>query len=139
MAWNLASWLLQTGYKSEKQQCHNLLYSHDATLKFFWRCFISLVTFSYWSKFHVNIITGSRVSFYKGLTRNPKIRNTLTEFCTISGDWHEVGIPNLAWMSLVEFYRMMLNARVTAFTISELLRGKPTRGDYKKTKTKKFV
>ena len=34
---------------------------------------------SYWSKFHVNIITGSGVmtiSFYKGLTRNPEIGNT---------------------------------------------------------------
>ena len=34
---------------------------------------------SYWSKFYVNIITGSGVmtiSFYKGLTRNPEIGNT---------------------------------------------------------------
>ena len=28
---------------------------------FFWRCFISLVKFSCWSKFHDNIITGSGV------------------------------------------------------------------------------
>ena len=36
---------------------------------FFCRCFVSLVKFSYWSKFHVNIITGSGVMtifFYKG-------------------------------------------------------------------------
>ena len=35
--------------------------------------------FSYWSKFPVNIITGSAVMtvvFYKGLTRNPEIGNT---------------------------------------------------------------
>ena len=35
--------------------------------------------FSYWSKFHANIITDSGVMtifFYKGLTRNPKIGNT---------------------------------------------------------------
>ena len=46
---------------------------------FFWRCFVSLVKFSYWSKFHVNIITGSGVMtifFYKGLTRNLEIGNT---------------------------------------------------------------
>ena len=46
---------------------------------FFWRCFVSLVRFSYWSKFHVNIITGSGIMtifFYKGLTRNPEIGNT---------------------------------------------------------------
>ena len=49
--------------------------------KVFWRCFVYLVKFSNWSKFHVNIITGSRVmtiSFHKGLTRNPKIENTST-------------------------------------------------------------
>ena len=36
----------------------------------------SLIKFSYWSKFHVSIITGSGVMtifFYKGLTRNPEI------------------------------------------------------------------
>ena len=35
--------------------------------------------FSYWSKFHINIITGSGIMtilFYKGLTRNPEIGNT---------------------------------------------------------------
>ena len=39
-----------------------------------WRCRVSLVNFSYWSKFH-----GSRVVtvfVYKGLTRNPENRNT---------------------------------------------------------------
>ena len=53
----------------------------DMTLSsiFFWYFFVSIVTFSYWSKFHINIITGSGVmtiSFYKGLTRNPEIGNT---------------------------------------------------------------
>ena len=40
------------------------------------KIFDALVTFSYWSKIHVNIITGSgvvKISFYKGLTRNPEI------------------------------------------------------------------
>ena len=54
---------------------------------FFWRFFVSLVNFSYWSRFHINIITGSRIMtifdplwqflnydpFYKGLARNPEI------------------------------------------------------------------
>ena len=47
--------------------------------KLFWIWFVSLVKFSYWSKFHVNIATGSGVMtiyFYKGLTRNPEIGNT---------------------------------------------------------------
>ena len=40
-------------------------------------CFVSLV--SYWSKFHLNIITSSGVMtiyFYSGLTRNPEFENT---------------------------------------------------------------
>ena len=55
------------------------IFWHDITAKFFWRCFVSLLKFSYCSKFHVNVITGSGVmtiSFYKGLTRNPEIKNT---------------------------------------------------------------
>ena len=46
---------------------------------FFSRCCVYLVKFNCWSKFHVNIITGSKVMtifIYKGLTRNLKIGNT---------------------------------------------------------------
>ena len=45
----------------------------------FWRCRVSLVKLSYWSKFHVNIMTGSGVMtifVYKRLTRNTEIGNT---------------------------------------------------------------
>ena len=51
---------------------------HDIIVNIFWRGFVSLLKFSYWSKFHVNIITGSGIMtifFYKGLTRNPEIGN----------------------------------------------------------------
>ena len=47
-----------------------------------------VAVFSYWSKFHVNIITGSRVTtifLYKDLTRNRKYRKS-----EISGDWGQV-------------------------------------------------
>ena len=53
---------------------------NDVIVDLFWHCFVSLVRFSYFSKFHVNVITGSGVTtilFYKGLTRNPEIRNPL--------------------------------------------------------------
>ena len=63
--------------------------------------FVSLVMFSYWSKFHVNIITGFEVMtifFYKGLTRNLEIRNV------VSGDWEQLGIPFLAQMSPMKCY-----------------------------------
>ena len=61
---------------------------YDVIINFFWRCFASRVKFSYWSKFHVNIIIGSRVGtifFHKGLRRNPEIGNTPIWVCPI--DW----------------------------------------------------
>ena len=84
----------------------------------------SLVKFSYWSKFHVSVITGSGVItifFYKGLTRNPELDISPPVFCPISGDCGKLGIPNLARMSLMKYYLMLKNARVTAVIFSELL------------------
>ena len=49
------------------------------SLSLFWRDRVFLVKFSYWSKFHVNIVTVSEVTtifVYKGLIRNPEIGNT---------------------------------------------------------------
>ena len=37
------------------------IFRHDVIAKFFWRCFVSLVMFSYRSNFHLNIITKSGV------------------------------------------------------------------------------
>ena len=45
-----------------------------------------------------------------------------SEFCPISGDWGKLWVPNLARMSLTEFYWMLQNSRVTAFAVLELLR-----------------
>ena len=45
-----------------------------------------------------------------------------SEFCPRSGDWGKWGIPNLARMSLLKFYWMLQNVRVTTFTVSELLK-----------------
>ena len=66
------------------------IFRHDGIVKSFCRYFVSLVKFSYKSKFHVNIITDSGIMaifFYKGLTRNPEIRNTPSEFCPMPEDW----------------------------------------------------
>ena len=60
-----------------------------------------------------------KFSFIRNLTWNQEIGNTLV---LISGDWSEVRIPNLAWMSLIKRYSMLQNVRFTAFTVSELLR-----------------
>ena len=61
----------------------------------------------------------------------PEIRKSEippSEFCPISGDWGGLGIPNLARMSLIKCYGMLQNVRVTAFTVSELLRVNQQRG-----------
>ena len=89
-------------------------------LKFFFFFFFFFVKFSYWSHFHVNIIT----SFW--VIRDwPEIRKLEIhpfEFCSISGDWSKLGIPNLAEMSVIKCYSKLQNAKVTAFTVFELLR-----------------
>ena len=45
-----------------------------------------------------------------------------SEICQISGNLGELGILDFAWMSLIKFYRMLKSARVTDFTVFELLR-----------------
>ena len=58
---------------------------------------------------------------YKGLTRTREIRNT-PHFCPLTEDWEKLGILNLAQMFVIKCYRMLQIARVTALTVSELLR-----------------
>ena len=126
---NPASGLLQMG-TNWKNGNDVTIFWHDMTSSNFWCCFVSFVKFSYWSKFHVNIITGSEVLtnfFYKGLTRNPEIGILSSEFCPISGHWGELGIPNLVQMSPIKCYWMLENVKVTAFTIWVIM-GKPTGG-----------
>ena len=65
--------------KNQKNDNDVTIFQHDLIIKFFWRCFVFLSKFSYRSKFHVNIITGSEIItifYYEGLTRNPEIGNT---------------------------------------------------------------
>ena len=65
--------------KNPKNNNDVTIFWHDVIVRFFWSFFVTLVKFSYWSRFHVNIITGSgimTISFCKGLTKNPEIGNT---------------------------------------------------------------
>ena len=112
--------------KNPKNDNDVTIFRHDVIVKFFWRCFVSLVKFSYWSKFHINIVTGSgilTIFLYKGLTRNLEIGNTTV--WVLLNIWRlgrELGIPNLARMFLIKCFWMLQNAMVIAFIDPELLR-----------------
>ena len=108
-----------------------IIFQDDIIVKFSWCCFVSLVKFSYWSKLHVNIITGSRVmtiSFYKGLTRNLEIGNTPV--------WNLPNIWRLGWVRNTKFgtkvsNKMLLNAakcQHCSFYHFWVIKGKPTGG-----------
>ena len=61
------------------------IYRYDVIVKTFWRCLVSVVMLSYWSKFQVNFITGSGVMtifFVRDLTRNQEFRNIPVWFLT---------------------------------------------------------
>ena len=104
---NPASGWLEIGHKLEES-------NH---VKLFWHSLVFLVKFSYWSKFHANIMTGSRVmtifSFVKYWPEIRNLENTMTSFYPISGgnelcpifrDWGELVKPNLAQVPLIKFY-----------------------------------
>ena len=95
----------------------------------FWHYFVSLVKFSCWSKFNVNITPGSgivTILFYKGLTRNPEIGNTAV--------WVLPNIWRLVWIMDTNFgtnvsNRTLLNAakfQGCSFYRFWVIKGKPT-------------
>ena len=107
------------------------IFLHDAVVKNFWLCFISIIKFSYWSKFHVNIIIGSGVMtifFYKGSTRNPEIGNTLV--------WVLPNISRLEQVGNTKFganvsNKILLNSQKFqgySFYRFWVIKGKPTGG-----------
>ena len=110
--------------KNQKNDNDVTTFRHDVIVNFFWRCFVSLVKFSYWSKFHVNIITGCGIVtiFLRDWPEIQKSEIPPSEFCPTSGDWSKLWISNLVRMSLIECYWMLQNARIIAFTVFELLR-----------------
>ena len=107
------------------------IFRYDVIIKFFWRCFVSFVKFSYWSKFHVNSITGSGIMaifFYKGLNRNLEIEN--------SPVWVLPNIWRLGWVMDTKCgtnvsNRMLLNvAKFQSYSFYHLwvIKGKRTGG-----------
>ena len=105
------------------------IFRHDVNVKRFWRCFVSFVKFSYWSKFHINIIAGSgilTIFFYKGLTRNPEIGNT--PVWVLSNIWRLGRVMDTKFGTNVS-NRMLLNAakfQGYSFYRSWVIKGKPT-------------
>ena len=80
---------------------------HDVIISFFYFVLFLLLS---WSKFHVNIITGSGVLtiyFYKGLTKSPEIRNTLV--WVLSFIWRLGQVRNTKFGTHV-FNKMLRNA-----------------------------
>ena len=112
--------------KNPKNDNDIKIFRHEVIVKFFWHCFVSLVMFSYWSTFHVYIISLVlelwQFSFIGDWPEIWKSEIPPSEFCPISRDWDKLWIPNLARMSLIECYWMLQNTRVAASTIFELLR-----------------
>ena len=106
-------------------------FSDMTSTSIFWRCFVSLVKFSYWSKIHVNIITVSGIMtifFYKGLTRNPEIGNT--SVWVLPNIWRLVRVMDTKFGTNVS-NRMLLNAaKFQGYSFYRLwvIQGKPTWG-----------
>ena len=119
--------------KNPKNDNDVTIFRHDVNVKFFWRCFVSLVKFSYWSKFHVNIISGSGIMtifFYKGLTRNPEIRNT--PIWVLPNIWRLGQVMDTKFGTNVS-NRMLLNAAKChgyRFYRFWVIKGKPTWGGW---------
>ena len=98
--------------KSKKNENDITIFRHDVIVNFFGGCFVCLVKFSYWSKFHVNIITGSRIMailFYKGLTRNLEIGNTLV--WVLPNIWRRAQVMDTKFGTNVS-NRILLNAAI---------------------------
>ena len=114
-----------------KNNNHVIIYRHDVIAKFFWGHFISLVKFSYWSKFHVNIINGSGVMtivFYKRLTRNPEIGNTTV--WVLPNIWRLGRVRDTKFGTNVS-NKMLLNTTKChgySFYLFSVIKGKPTGG-----------
>ena len=98
--------------------------------------FFSPVKFSYWSKFHVNIITGSGVMtifFYKVWNRNPEIGNN--PVCVLPNIWRLGQVRDTKFDTNVS-NEMLLNAAKCqgySFYLFWVIKGQPKRGGGKIT------
>ena len=107
-------------HKSKKCWWHHSLLTQNHCQFFGWSC-VSLIKFSCWSKFLVNIIIGFGVMtifLYKGFDqKSGNWKYPPSEVCTITGDCGKLEIPNLAWIFLMKIYLMLQNVRFTVFIV----------------------
>ena len=108
---------------------------HRLFFFFFLRCFYSIVSLSYWSKFNVNIITGSAVVtifFYNRLTTNPEIGNTpIWAFPNI---WRLGGVRETKFGTNVSNKMLLKAAKCQGYSIFWVIKGKPTKQTPQKSK-----
>ena len=100
------------------------IFWHDVIIQFFWCCFMSLVKFTGPGFMSISslVLELWQYPFIRDWPEIWKSEIPLSEFCPIPGEWGKLWIPYLAQTSLIKCYWMLQNTRVTAFTISELLR-----------------
>ena len=132
---NAASGLPKIGQKSGNWQWrHNFPTWWHRPI--FLTLIVPLVKFRYWSKFYVNIITGSGIMtifFYKGLTRNPEIRNN--PVWVLPYTWRLELVMDTKIGTILS-NRILLNAakfQGYSFYRFWVIKGKPTRGGGKTT------
>ena len=82
----------------------------------------SLVTGPGFMQYHYWFWSYDKISLIRDWPEIRKSEIPTSRFCTIYGDWGELGISNLTWPSLIKCYWMLQNAKVIAFTVSGLLR-----------------
>ena len=110
------------GHKLEKRQWRHNLPTWRHCQVFWFAVFLlpSLVTGPSFMSISWLVLDLWQFLFIKDWPEIRKSELPPTEFCPISRDWGELGVPNVAGMSLLKSYWMIQNARVTAFTVSEL-------------------
>ena len=103
----------------------------NAIVIFCWQCCVSLVKFSCWFKFHVNIITDSGVGtifVYKGLARNTEIGNT--PMTVLPNIWRLGQVKDTKFGTNVSNEKLLkaLKCKDYSFYCFWVIQGKPTRG-----------
>ena len=110
---------------NQKNNNDVIMYHLNVTVKFFNEVLFllsSLVTDPSFTSISSLFLELWKFSFIRDWPQIWKLEIPAPGFCLISGDWGKLGILNLTRMSLIKYYRMLKNARVTDFTVSEFLR-----------------